>query len=218
MSPKEKKELVGYLKKETDRLDRAISKAQSTGRFGRVANYEQMRDALASTLNKLITENKNPLLIIVALLLLLFPPAGGQITAPKQKPDKILSGKTFVIEPTEKWKPATAAPLMNELSFMDDQLHSNLINTPGKNDSLPSGFSSGSYTRMVDSSEAEVTILFAALSKKKNGETILWLGSVTGDTIQGTAHWSKRGKANKVFYFTGIKKYKGKSKGNAGNR
>lgn len=61
MSPKEKKELVGYLKKETDRLDKAISKAHETGRYGRVAHYEQMRDALVSTLSKIITEKPAPL-------------------------------------------------------------------------------------------------------------------------------------------------------------
>src|SRR3990172_124294 len=205
MSPKEKKELVGYLKKETDRLDKAISKAHKTGRFGRVANYEQMRDAFAHTLNKLCSENKNPLLIIVALLLFLFP-SNGQITEPKKKPDKLLSGKTFVIELSEKLKPTTAAPLMDELRFMDDQLRSNVINATGKQDSLPAGFSSGTYTKMVDYSEVEATILFTSLSKKKSGETILWLGSVTGDTIQGTAHWSRKGKAGKVFYFTGTLK------------
>lgn len=57
MSPKEKKELVGYLKKETDRLTKAIRKAYETGRLGRVAHYEQMRDAFANTLNKLWTES-----------------------------------------------------------------------------------------------------------------------------------------------------------------
>ena len=53
MSPKEKKELVGYLEKETDRLDKAIRNARTAERWGRVANWEQMRDAYLNTLNKL---------------------------------------------------------------------------------------------------------------------------------------------------------------------
>ena len=60
MSLKEKKELVGYLRKETDRLTKAIRKAHETERLGKVAHYEQMRDAFANTLSKLTNEQKMP--------------------------------------------------------------------------------------------------------------------------------------------------------------
>ena len=53
MTSKEKKELVGYLEKETERLTNAINEAQKNGSMGRTANHEQMRDAFRKFLNKL---------------------------------------------------------------------------------------------------------------------------------------------------------------------
>lgn len=56
MLPKEKTELIVYLKKETTRLTKAINKANENQRPGRAGNYEQIRDALLNTLSELLAE------------------------------------------------------------------------------------------------------------------------------------------------------------------
>lgn len=210
MSPKEKKELVGYLKKETDRLDKAIHKAHQTERLGRVVNYEQMRDALLITLNKLLTEKKSFLWLIVAMLL--FPSMTGQIKKSEQEKDRILAGKIFVIEISEK-PLKEAKPFQYQLAFKDGRLHPKPIKLGSKQDSLPVGFSSGDYSRTVDSSPPDTTIIFSSLSKKRGGETLLWLGYVTGSTIQGAVHWSSEKKKYKVYSFSGKLKYANSNEG-----
>lgn len=211
MSPKERKELVGYLKKETDRLDKAIHKAHEIECLGRVVNYEQLRDAFLHTLNKLLTEKKG-LLFLLTVGMLLFPSMKGQIKKPEQEKDRILVGKIFVIEISEK-PPKETKPFQYQLAFKGGRLHPKPIKLGSKQDSLPAGFSSGDYSRTVDSSPPDTTIIFSSLSKKSSGETLLWLGYVTGNTIQGAVHWSVAKKKYKLYSFSGKLKYVNSNKG-----
>jgi len=197
MSPKEKKELVGYLKKETDRLDKAIRNANKTKRLGRVAQYEQLRDAFASALNKLITGNKNLFLMAAMFCWSAFT---------TQPSDTMLAGKIFAIEVSEKPAKETKS-FQYQITFKDDKLFPIAIGLKSRQDSLPAGFSPGAYSRTVDSSDAVTTIIFSSLSKKKDGETLLWLGYVEGDNIQGAVHWSGGKNKYKVFTFFGKLKY-----------
>lgn len=194
MSPQEKKELVGYLKKETDRLNKAITKAHETGCFGRVAHHEQMRDAYLSALNTLISKKKIFFWFLLAIPLLF-------ISANQEK-DKTLAGKTFIITVSEKF-PNEPRPFQCQLAFKDGKLHAKAMEVKSRHVCLPSGFSPGEYCLTVDSSEPAPTVIFSAISKKKNGETLLWLGHVSGNAIEGTMHWSGGANIYQAYDFSG---------------
>jgi len=206
MSPKEKKELVGYLKNETDRLDKAIRKAHETERLGRVTHYEQMRDAFASILSKLISETKKTGLLLVAALVttvfMLFIPSVSGAQTKMQNTQNVLEGKTFVIQVYD-YSPdgkKTGTYKQDELTFIGGRLSSKVM-------SKEYIFAPGSYSVKGDSS----VIAFAAdnINLLNGGETIFWLGAVKNDTIEGTMKWFSKG-MTKMFW--GTLKYKDEEK------
>jgi hypothetical protein len=178
MAPKEKKELVGCLKKETNQIIRA-----------------------------------SLLGLVAGIILFIIPAFTGKNTDSKKYRDKAISGKIFLIALSEKGKENTVLPFRYQLRFKEDMLYPKIVGSENKQVSFPSGFSPGYYTHMVDSSDVPMTALFASKSKKRNGATLLWQGTITGNTIQGIMHWSEKGKANKVFSFSGILKYINSSDG-----
>lgn len=199
MTPKEQKELVGYLKKETKRLRNAIQKEEQKGNYGKVAHHKHSLDTFQKFLENIYSENKKILFLFIVIQSFLFS------SYSFINNDTALSGKTFIVDISEK-SCKEAKPFKYQIAFKDDKLCPKAIGIRNKQDSLPAGFSPGFYSRTIDSSESQQTIIFSSLSKKNCGETLLWLGYVEGNAIRGAVHWSGGKKKYKLFSFSGTLK------------
>ncbi|MBI3500823.1 MAG: hypothetical protein HY063_03430 [Bacteroidetes bacterium] len=210
MEANENTTLVRYLHKEAERLQQAITKAEKEEQYGRAAHHKLSLRAYQKFLENISTASGkaaffffNP--IALALLLLL------SCSSVSVKEDPALSGKIFSVELFQKGKEAPGQQLPYLLFFKNGKLYSQ-PDSEKKKEALITGFLPGCYSRMVDSSGVETTIIFAAMSKKRNGETLLWQGSITGEKIQGALHWAA-GQHYKIFSFNGTLKYLNSSYG-----
>ena len=113
--------------------------------------------------------------------------------------DTLLNGKAFTIELQEDMgKKNKTYP--DELSFMKDKLKSKYL-TEKK-------FRSGKFTATPDRTNPN-KINFEATMKNEGGELINFVGTVTGDEIEGTAEWTKKDESTRMMYtFTGERKVK----------
>jgi hypothetical protein len=66
----------------------------------------------------------------------------------------------------------------------------------------PCGFTETPYTV----SQSDVSTNFEAESHSPKEETMKWKGTVKGDTIEGTAVWTKNGQADAIYTFKGALK------------
>lgn len=116
--------------------------------------------------------------------------------------DKFLDGKTFTVELTIK-DAKKPKPEADELNFKSGKFTSKMMKTESQ-------FKPGEYTVVVDSSSSERVITFECDIKNGDDEVIHWTGTITGDTIEGTATLSKKEKIKKTYAFSGTLKTKKK--------
>ena len=122
-----------------------------------------------------------------------------------QKKEKLLGEKQFDIELTEQGKKKNNEPVKDQILFRADKLSSAFMMREFTYTASP-------YTASVDSTSGSSIITFVSDSKNANGEMLKWNGTVTGETIEGTAVITdKKGKSKTTFSFTGKqKKFRGK--------
>jgi uncharacterized protein YxeA len=142
--------------------------------------------------------NKIFSLICAAILLV-----AGTSFAQKNKNDKPLDGFNYDVKITVEAQAKPTKPLEDDLSFKGSKLKSKAL-------AEKYNFKSGEFTATVDSSNAEeVVITFDAVMKGETADDVLtWHGTVTGEDIEGSAIWTKKGKTKKSFAFVGIQKKK----------
>ena len=140
--------------------------------------------------------------ILSSFLMLFLLSAFNPVFSQKKK-DKELEGKFFTIELTEQGGKKTPKPESDELSFKSDKFTSKLMKEKNK-------FGSAVYTATTDTASAEKIISFEAESKNDGGELLSWKGTITGENIEGTAVWSKKGKTKKEYAYSGSLKKKKK--------
>ena len=135
---------------------------------------------------------------------LFFIQAGAQTKEPKKEKDKVLANKVYVIELTDQTGKKSAPPVPDEITFRANKVSSKIMLVENQ-------FPAAEYTVSVDSSSAEKVITFEANSINPTSEEELkWEGTVTGEEIEGTAQWIKKGKVKGYYYFTGTLKAKKK--------
>ncbi len=135
----------------------------------------------------------------IALCFLMF---SGFSFAQKKK-DKELDNKTFITELLPQGGKKTPKPIADELNFKSDKMKSKAMVEEYT-------FTPAPYTVTIDTSNSEKVISFDCEAANKDDETIHWVGTVKGETIEGTATVSKKGKVKKEYTFTGT--LKGKKK------
>lgn len=73
MSKREKKELVGYLQKETKRLKDAIQRAEGKGDYGKVLHHQRSLDAYQKFLENIYSATKKQILFLAVIIFFLSP-------------------------------------------------------------------------------------------------------------------------------------------------
>jgi len=121
----------------------------------------------------------------------------------KKEKDKLLDGKTFIVQLTEQGGKKTPKPINDELSFKTDKLKSKAMMEQYK-------FPAGAYTAMMDTTSSEKAIIFDCESSTPSEETIHWTGTITDEAIEGTATITKNEKVKKEFAYSGTLKVKKK--------
>lgn len=117
--------------------------------------------------------------------------------------DKLLDGKIYTVELTVQGGKKAPKPIPDELTFKADKFKSKAMATESK-------FTPALYTIAVDSSSSEHTISFDCESKNPDGELLHWVGTITGEAIEGKATLSKKEKVKKEYVFSGSLKTKKK--------
>ncbi|MBI3500293.1 MAG: hypothetical protein HY063_00715 [Bacteroidetes bacterium] len=120
--------------------------------------------------------------------------------APKKEKDKVLVNKVFTVEFTET-SAKKPKPIADEISFKGEKLNSKFMTSENK---LPAA----AYTVSVDSSSSSKDATFQSSSKNPDGDEVKWDGTVSGESIEGTAViTTKKGKTIE-YSFTGNLKAK----------
>ena len=94
----------------------------------------------------------------------------------------------------------------DEMSFRSNKMGSRKMQTD-------EGFIKGDYivTEVIDM-DGELIIKFQAINKNAKGFSLKWEGSVFGETIEGKAFVSKKGKLKQEYFFVGELKVRGKKR------
>jgi len=144
--------------------------------------------------------NTNKFIVTVCAAILLM---AGQTFAQKNKNDQPLDGFNYEIKITVEAQAKPTKPMADDLSFKGNKLKSKAL-------AEKYNFKAGEFTATVDSSNAEeVVITFDAVMKGETPDDVLtWHGTVTGEDIEGSAIWTKKGKTKKSFAFVGLQKKK----------
>lgn len=139
------------------------------------------------------------LLIILAFLISL------SSFAQKKPKDKFLDKKTFWTTMTLKGKKKMVT-FEDEISFRSNKMGSRRMQTD-------EGFIKGDYivAEVIDM-DGELVIKFQAINKNSKGLSLKWEGSVFGETVEGKAFVSKKGKLKKEYFFVGELKVRGKKR------
>jgi hypothetical protein len=121
----------------------------------------------------------------------------------KEKKAKVIDNQNYTVTLTEEASKKPTKPIADELSFKGDKLKSKALNEKYN-------FGAGSFTATIDSSNAEEPIItFEAEMRGETDDDIMnWKGTITGEDIEGTATWNKRGKVKKEYSFSGTLKKK----------
>jgi hypothetical protein len=125
-------------------------------------------------------------LLLAAALLLLWPPAPA--AAAEKGP---LDGKTFPGEMMEKGK---AKGDQDTFVFKDGKFRSTACDAYG--------FTETAYAGAV----SDVATTFEAVATSPKEGTMKWKGTVKGDSVEGTAVWTKNGQADVIYTFKGALK------------
>ena len=144
--------------------------------------------------------NTNKILALLCTAFLFF---AGQSFAQKNKKEKPLDGFNYEVKLTVEAQAKPTKPMEDDLSFKGNKLKSKAL-------AEKYNFKAGEFTATVDSSNAEeVVITFDAVMKGETPDDVLtWHGTVTGEDIEGSAIWTKKGKTKKSFAFVGMQKKK----------
>ena len=136
---------------------------------------------------------------LVIVVLILSP--SGNVYA--QKKEKLLGEKQFDVEMTEQVKKKDNAPVKDQILFRGDKLSSGFMMNKFV-------FTASTYTASVDSTSGTPIITFVSDSKNADGDKLKWNGTVTAETIEGTAVITdKKGKTKADFAFKGqMKKFR----------
>jgi len=137
-------------------------------------------------------------LICVALICV-----AGSSFAQKNKSEKPLDGLNFDVKITVEAQAKPTKPMEEILSFKSNKLKSKALAEKYK-------FKAGEYTATIDESNPEEPVITfdAAMFGETPEDVLTWHGTVTGEDIEGTAIWTKKGKVKKSFAFVGIQKKK----------
>jgi len=209
MKSGERKQLADHLVKETKRLKDAIRKAEKKGELGRIANYRQSLEAYQNFLESIYNSTKKPLvLIIIVLFTVLALFSSSEATQNPVLANNMLDGKIFSVNISLKNN--YESKMLFYISFKKGKLH--FSKTSNEYYHL-SKFRASYFYAMADSTHGG-TILFSSQSINRKGETLLWLGSVEGDRINGTLIWTGAKKGCTLSHFTGSLKYLNNSEGN----
>ena len=125
--------------------------------------------------------------------------------AQKKPKDKYLDKKTFWTTMTLKGKKKMMT-FEDEMSFRSNKMGSRRMQTD-------EGFIRGDYVILeaIDM-DGELVIKFQGINKNSKGQSLKWDGSVFGETIEGKAFLSKKGKLKKEYFFVGDLKVRGKKR------
>jgi hypothetical protein len=118
--------------------------------------------------------------LALALVLALPAPAGTEAGP--------LDGKTFAGDMTEKGK-TKGDP--DTFVFRDGKFRSTACDSYG--------FTETAYSAAV----SDVSTTFEAMSTSPKEGTMKWKGTVRGDSLEGTAVWTKKGQADSAYTFKG---------------
>ncbi len=127
------------------------------------------------------TTTKGTVVSLAAALLILSAAAPAAERMP-------LDGATYVGTMTEKGK-TKADP--DQLVFKDGRFRSTVCDAYG--------FTETPYTAAVSDGDTR----FEAVATSPKEGTMTWKGTVKGDTVEGTAVWSKKGQADALYTFKG---------------
>lgn len=116
--------------------------------------------------------------LFVTALLVLSIPALAAAQGTQKSSAATLDGKTFVGEVSQQGKDK---PDPDELSFKTGKMHSTACD--------PYGFTDSAYT--ATAAGDAVNFICEATSPKEG--KMSWKGTVTGDTLEGVALWTKEG-------------------------
>lgn len=122
-----------------------------------------------------------------------------------QKKEKLLGEKIFDIELVEQGKKKNNEPVKDQILFRADKINSSYMMKEFV-------FTASAYTASVDSTSGKSIITFVSDSKNAEGDLLKWNGTVTGETMEGTAVITdKKGKGKVEYTFKGQqKKFRGK--------
>lgn len=142
--------------------------------------------------------NKFYTFLIVALLTLF-----NQAFAQRNKADRPLDGFNYDVKITVEAQAKPTKPMEDDLSFKGSKMKSKAL-------AEKYNFKAGEFTATVDSSNAEeVVITFDAVMNGETADDVLtWHGTVTGEDIEASAIWTKKGKTKKSFAIVGLQKKK----------
>jgi hypothetical protein len=141
---------------------------------------------------------KNKIFGFICTAIMLF--AGSSFA---QKSTKPLDGLNYEIKITVEAQAKPTKPLADDITFKNNKLKSKVL-------AEKYAFKAGEYTATIDESNAEevVTTFDAFMFGETPEDVLTWHGTVTGEDIEGSAIWTKKGKVKKSFAFVGILKKK----------
>ena len=100
-----------------------------------------------------------------------------------------LDGKVFIVD---FYDPGKAEPSKDTLSFTDGAFHSI--------DCDEYGFTAANYTASADGER----VAFSASTTSDAEGRMDWKGTVTGDKIEGTVIWTKKGQDAINYHYSGV--------------
>ncbi len=126
------------------------------------------------------------------------------LNAQAQKKGTAVDGNTYLVEILEdgKKKPLTTEEAPDDLKFTGGKFKSVLF--------TDWGFSGAVYNlTAIDTTSENKIYTFDVETKPNNkGETMTWSGTITGESIEGTAELLRNGKTKKTYTFSGTLKKK----------
>ena len=145
----------------------------------------------------------NRLMKLAALAVIIMISAISNNVLAQKKKEKLLDDKGYIVTLTEEASKKPTKPIPDELSFKGNKLKSKAMDDKYK-------FNAGAFTATVDSTNIEEPVItFDAEMKGELDDVLTWHGTVTGEDIEGSAIWNKKGKTKKTYSFSGsIKKKK----------
>ena len=140
-----------------------------------------------------------------ALVFLLVFCCSGVFAQNRPPKDKLLDKKGFWTTVTLKAKKKMVS-FEDEMSFRSGKMGSRKLQTE-------EGFIKGDYviTETLEM-DGDPIIKFQGINKNSKGLSLKWEGTIFGESIEGTAVASKKGKIKKEYFFVGELKVRGKKR------